>query len=128
MSGRKQKTERKRTARPKKVVEVPVTEPQVFFEDVLLAFLREVGKAVGEIKGRGGAQRLGPDGMFACAVEALDQAQNSGNPRGHISGAAYALVAAMQQARVWGLPLKPAPEQPPESPQTSPEPPEEVAK
>ncbi len=106
MSGRKQKTERKKTKKVEK------TEPQVFFEDVLLAFLRKVGQVAGGIKNRGGAQSLGPVATSICATEALDLARNSKNPQEYISAAAYALVAAMQQAGAWNLPPKPAAEQP----------------
>ena len=121
MSGRKAKTERKKAARKKK-------EPQVFFEDALLAFLRNVGQAVGGIKARGGAQTLGPVAMSVCATEALDLARNNENIREYLSATAYALAAAMQQGGAWGLPLKPASEQPPESPEKPSEPPEEAGK
>ena len=111
MSGRKQKTERKK-GRPKKVTEVPVEAPsKVFFEDAVLAFLRSVGQAVGSVKNRpGGAQTLGPDAMYVCAVEALDLARNSRSVPNYISAAAYAVVAAMQAGKAWGIPLRPAPE------------------
>ena len=130
MSGRRQKTERKKGARPKKVVEVPVTEPQVFFEDVLLAFLRSVGQTVGGIKNRGGAQTLGAVASSICATEALDVARNNANVEGYIAASAHALVAAMQQGGAWNIPLKPAPapEQAPESTEKPSEPPEEATK
>ncbi len=126
MSGRKQKTERKKTKKKE--------EPQVFFEDVLLAFLRNVGQVIGGMKNRGGAQTLGHIATSICATEALDVARSSKDGRqglqGHISAAAYAVVAAMQQGGAWNLPLKPAPapEQPPESEEPPPEPPEEATK
>jgi hypothetical protein len=119
MSGRKQKTERKKT----KIVEVPVeAPPQVFFEEAVIAFLRSVGQAVGSIKNRpAGAQSLGPDGMYACAMEALDLARNSGGVPSYISAAAYAVVAAMQAGGTWGLALKPTAEQPAAPQEKSPE-------
>ncbi|KKL10319.1 hypothetical protein LCGC14_2557050 [marine sediment metagenome] len=105
MSGRKQKTERKKTKQEK------AQEPQVFFEDGLLAFLRNVGQAVGGIKNRpDGAQNLGPEAMFVCTTEALGLARNSGDAKGYISASAYALVAAMLQAGAWTLPPRPMPE------------------
>jgi len=108
MSGRRQKTERKKT---KKTEKVEKTEPQVFFEDALLAFLRNVGQAVGGIKNRpDGAQNLGPEAMFVCTTEALGLARNSGDAKGYISASAYALVAAMLQAGAWTLPPRPMPE------------------
>ncbi len=134
MSGRRAKTERKKAAakggRPMKVVEVPVEEPQVFFEDVLLAFLRDIGQRVGQVKSRGGAQMLGPVATSICATEALDLGRSTGRPQEYLSAAAYALVAAMQRGKAWNVPPKPAPapEQTPESPETPPEPSEEATK
>ena len=105
MSGRKQKTERK------KAKDIPEENPQVFFEDAVLAFLRSVGQAVGSVKSRpGGAQSLGLDALYVCAMEALDLACNSRSVPNYISAAAYAVVAAMQAGKAWGLPLRPAPE------------------
>lgn len=122
MSGRKQKTERKKTKKPEQ------TEPQVFFEDALLAFLRNVGQRVGKFKSRGGAHTLGPVAMSVCATEALDLGRSAEDPQEYLSAAAYALAAAMQQGRAWALPLKPAPEQPPESTEKPPEPSEGAPK
>ena len=124
MSGRKQKTERRRGEKAKAKKE----EPQMFFEDVLLAFLRNVGQTLGGIKSRGGAQNLGPEALFVCATEALDLARKSADAKGYLLASAYALAAALQQAGVWNLAPKPAPEQPPESPEAPSEPPEKVAK
>ena len=126
MSGRKTKATRKEAKVTRKSAKRR-TEPQAFFEDALLAFLREVGKTVGGIKGRGGAQSLGPDALFVCATEALDLAHTTkgvSGVQGYLLAAAYALAAAMQQARVWNLAPKPASEQPPESPETPSKPPE----
>ena len=124
MSGRKRKTERKKAkAKPGK------TEPQVFFEDALLAFLREVGKGVGKDKERGGgALSLGSAAVSVCATEALDLARRETGVQGYISAAVYSVVAAMLQGGLWGLPLRPAPEQPPKSPEKPSEPSEEAAK
>ena len=123
MSGRRAKTERKKDKRAKE------GQPQVFFEDALLAFLRNVGQTVGSIKSRGGgAQSLGPDALFACATEALDLARKATGAQGYLLAAAYALTAAMQQAGAWNLPPKPASEQAPESPEKPSEPPEGAAK
>ena len=109
MSGRKQKTERKRTKKGEKEA------PQIFFEDALLAFLRNVGQTVGGLKSRGGgAQSLGPDALFACATEALDLARSNTGAQGYLLAAAYSLAAAMQQAGAWNLTPKPASEQPTE--------------
>lgn len=120
MSGRKQKTERKKTKK---------AEPQVFFEDALLAFLREVGKGVGKDKERGGgAQNLGPEAVSVCATEALDLARRGTGVQGYISAAVYSLVAAMMQGGLWGLPLRPVPEQPPEPQEKPSEPSKEATK
>ena len=123
MSGRRAKTERKKAAAKEET-------PQVFFEDALLAFLREVGKQIGQLKNRGGAQTLGPVATSICATEALDLGRSKENPGEYLSATAYSLVAAMQQAGAWNLPPKPTPtpEQAPESPETPPEPPKEVTK
>jgi len=125
MSGRKQKTERKKTKKTKKVER---TESQVCFEDALLAFLRNVGQRVGKFKSRGGAQTLGPVAMSVCATEALDLGRSAENPQEYLSAAAYALATAMQQGRAWALPLKPAPEQSPESSEKPSEAPESKGK
>jgi len=123
MSGRKQKTERKKSKK------AAAAESQVFFEDALLAFLRQVGKGVGEDRTRGGgAQTLGAAAVSVCATEALDLARREPGVQGYISAAVYSLVAAMLQGGLWGLPPKPATERPPESPEKPSEPPEEATK
>ncbi len=126
MSGRTQKTERKKT----KKVKGAEPKREVFFEEVLLAFLRSVGQTVGGIKNRGGAQTLGAVASSICATEALDVARNNANVEGYVAASAHALVAAMQQGGAWNIPLKPAPapEQAPESTEKPSEPPEEATK
>ncbi len=101
--GKKDK-DRKRQAEGAPAKAVPT------FNDAATSFVRTTYAILVGLKGRaGGAQEYGADGLFVCAVEALNTARASKSLEDFLKAAAYSLAAALKSSGAWDYPVAAAP-------------------